>query len=94
VEGLTCDGFLSRRELIMSRQSLTKLASVKALGFLVFLFGLILVTVLSQTLRPKHTDFVFALSRRAVNAAVMIVSIVLAALIFFLARALRRRSLS
>lgn len=78
----------------MSRQGITKLVSVSALGFLVLIFTLVLLSVLSPTLRPTHTDFVFAISRRTLNVGVMILSIILAALIFFFARALRRRNLN
>jgi len=75
----------------MSREGITKVVSVSALGFLVLVFGLILLSVLSPALRPTHTDFVFAISRRTLNVAVVTLSVILAALIFFFARALRRR---
>ena len=75
----------------MSREGITKVVSVSALGFLVLVFSLILLSVLSPALRPTHTDFVFAISRRTLNVAVVTLSVILAALIFFFARALRRR---
>jgi hypothetical protein len=78
----------------MSRRGIIKIVSVSALGLLVFIFSLILLFVLSPTLRPTHTDFVFAISRRAVNVSVVTLAVVLAALIFFFARALRRRNLN
>jgi hypothetical protein len=78
----------------MSRQGIMKLVSVSALGLLVLIFGIILLFVLSPTLRPTHTDFVFAISRRTLNVAVVSLSVILAALIFIFARALRRRSLT
>ena len=78
----------------MSRQEITKLVSVSALGLLVLIFGIVLLSLLSSTLRPTHTDFVFAISRRAVNVSVVTLAVVLAALIFFFARALRRRNLN
>ena len=71
-----------------------KFAAVSALGFLVLIFGVILLAVLSPTLRPTHTDFVFAISRRTLNVGVVSLSVILAALIFFFARALRRRNLT
>ena len=71
-----------------------KFAAVSALGLLVLIFGIILLAVLSPTLRPAHTDFVFAISRRTLNVAVVSLSVILAALIFFFARALRRRNLT
>ena len=71
-----------------------KFAAVSALGLLVLIFGIILLAVLSPTLRPTHTDFVFAISRRTLNVAVVSLSVILAALIFFFARALRRRRLT
>ena len=74
----------------MSRQEITKLVSVSALGLLVLIFGIVLLSLLSSTLRPTHTDFVFA-SRRTLNVAVVTLSVILAALIFFFARALHRR---
>ena len=77
----------------MSRQGITKLISVSALGLLVLFFGLILLSVLLPTLRPTHTDFVFAISRRNLNVAIVTGSAILAVLIFFFARALRRRNL-
>jgi len=75
----------------MSRQEITKLVSVSALGLLVLIFGIVLLSLLSSTLRPTHTDFVFAISRRTLNVAVVTLSVILAALIFFFARALHRR---
>jgi hypothetical protein len=78
----------------MWRQGIMKFAAVSVLGLLVLAFGIILLSVLSPTLRPTHTDFVFAISRRAVNVAVVTLSVVLAALVFFFARALRRRNLN
>jgi hypothetical protein len=78
----------------MSRQGITKLVSVSALGLLVLIFGLILLFVPALTLRPAHTDFVFAISRRTLNVAVVTLSVILAVLIFFFARALRRRNLN
>ena len=78
----------------MWRQGIMKFAAVSALGFLVLIFGIILLAVLSPTLRPTHTDFVFAISRRTLNVAVVSLSVILAALIFFFARALRRRNLT
>jgi len=78
----------------MSRQGIMKLVSVSALGLLVLVFGIILVFVLSPRLRPTHTDFVFAISRRTLNVAGAILSVILGALIFFFARALRRRNLT
>jgi hypothetical protein len=71
-----------------------KFAAVSALGFLVLIFGVILLAVLSPTLRPTHTDFVFAISRRTLNVSVVSLSVILAALIFFFVRALRRRNLT
>ena len=78
----------------MWRQGIMKFAAVSALGFLVLIFGIILLAVLSPTLRPTHTDFVFAISRRTLNVGVVSLSVILAALIFFFARALRRRNLT
>jgi cell division protein FtsW (lipid II flippase) len=78
----------------MSQPGITKLVSVSALGLLAVIFGLILLSVLSPTLRPTHTDFVFAISRRTLNVGVLTLSVILAALIFFFARALRRRNLN
>ena len=78
----------------MWRQGIMKFAAVSALGLLVLIFGIILLAVLSPTLRPTHTDFVFAISRRTLNVAVVSLSVILAALIFFFARALRRRRLT
>jgi len=78
----------------MWRQGIMKFAAVSALGFLVLIFGVILLAVLSPTLRPTHTDFVFAISRRTLNVGVVSLSVILAALIFFFARALRRRNLT
>lgn len=81
----------------MWRQRIMKFAAVSALGLLALIFGVILLAVLSPTLRPPrppHTDFVFAISRRTLNVAVVGLSVILAALIFFVARALRRRNLT
>ena len=71
-----------------------KFAAVSALGLLVLIFGIILLAVLSPTLRPTHTDFVFAISRRTLNVAVVSLSVILAALIFLFAHALRQRNLT
>ncbi len=78
----------------MSPQGIMKLVSVSALGLLVLIFGIILLSLLSPALRPTHTDFVFAISRHTLNVAVVALSVILAALIFFFARALRRRNLN
>ena len=78
----------------MSRQGITKLISASALGLIALIFGIILLSVLSPTLRPTHTDFVFAITRRTFNVAVVSLLVVLAALLFFFARALRRRRLT
>lgn len=78
----------------MWKQGIMKFAAVSALGFLVLIFGVILLAVLSPTLRPTHTDFVFAISRRTLNVSVVSLSVILAALIFFFVRALRRRNLT
>jgi hypothetical protein len=86
--------FFLSRTLTMSRLGITKLVAVSGLGVLVLIFGLILLSVLLPTLRPTHTDFVFAISRRTLNVAVVTLSVILAALIFFFARALRRRNLN
>ena len=81
------------RTLTMSRPEITKLVSVSALGLLVLIFGVVFLYLLSPTLRPRHTDFVFAISRRTLNVGVVALTTILAALIFFFARALRRRNL-
>ena len=78
----------------MWRQGIMKFAAVSVLGLLVLIFGIILLAVVSPTLRPTHTDFVFAINRRTLNVAVVSLSVILAALIFFFARALRRRNLT
>ena len=79
----------------MWRQGIKKFAAVSALGLLVLIFGVILLAVLSPTTpRPAHTDFVFSVTRRTLNVAVVSLSVIIAALIFFLARALRRRNLN
>ena len=53
----------------MWRQGIMKFAAVSALGLLVLIFAIILLAVLSPTLRPTHTDFVFAISRRTLNCS-------------------------
>jgi uncharacterized BrkB/YihY/UPF0761 family membrane protein len=80
----------------MPRQGITKVVCVTALGLLVFIFGLIFLSVLSPTLRPSHTDFVFAIAigRRTLTVAVVTLSVILVALVFFFARTLRRRNLN
>ena len=78
----------------MSRPGITKVIFVSALGLLALIFGIILLSLLLPTLRPSHTDFVFAISRRTINVAVLALSVIIAALIFFFARALRRRKLT
>jgi hypothetical protein len=78
----------------MSRPGIMRLVSVSALGLLVLIFGIILLSVLLPTLRPTHTDFVFAISRRTLNVAVVALLVILAALILFFAHALRRRHLN
>ena len=78
----------------ISRKSITKLVSVAALGLLVFLFGFILLALLSPRLLPSHTDFVFAISRRTFNLTTVTLLVLLAVVLFFFARGLRRRNLN
>lgn len=76
----------------MSPQIIRKL-SVGVLGLLVFLFGLILLFFLASMLRPTHTDFIFAISRRTFDVAAGTLIVILAALALLVARGLRRRRL-
>ena len=78
----------------MSRQRITTLVSAGALGLLVLLFGLVLLSVLSRVLAPTHSDVVFSVTRRSFNVAAVTVLFGFLVTLFFLVRALRRHHLN
>jgi hypothetical protein len=80
--------------LAMAKQTISKFVSVAALGLLVSIFGLILLVVAAPLFAPGAPGvggFVFAISRRAFTSALVLFLTVLAAALFFIARAVRRR---
>jgi hypothetical protein len=78
----------------MSRQSLTKLVLVGSLGLLAFFFAFAFLAFLSRGLRPSHTDFVFAISHRTFRLTTVTWLLLLALVLFFSIRGLRRRNLN
>jgi hypothetical protein len=78
----------------MSRQSVTKLIYVSALGLMVFGLGFLFLIFLMPRLLPSHTDFVFAVSRRTFNVIVVTMFVGAVAALFFFGRTLRRRHLN
>jgi hypothetical protein len=77
----------------MSRQNITKLVSVSTLGLLVLGFGFLLLIVLTPRLLPSHSDFIFTVSRRTFNVAVVTLFVGIVAVLFLFVRALRGRHL-
>jgi len=78
----------------MAKQTISKFVSLSALGLMVIIFGFILLVVAAPLFAPNTGGFVFAVSRRAFTIALVAVLMVVAAALFFFARALRRRHLS
>jgi len=78
----------------MARQTISKFVSLGALGLLVIIFGFILLDVAAPLFAPNTGGFGFAVSRRALTIALVAFLMVVAAALFFLARALRRRHLN
>jgi hypothetical protein len=76
----------------MARQSIPKLLSVGALGLLVLIFGVVLLLIAAPMFVP-HGGFVFAISRRAFTVAIVASLTIFAVVLFFVARAFRRRHL-
>ena len=77
----------------MARQSIPRLLSVGALALLVLIFGVVLLLIAAPIVVP-NVGFVFAISRRACIVAIVALSTFLAAVLFFFARAFRRRHLN
>jgi len=81
----------------MAKQTISKFVSIAALGLLVFIFGLILLVIAAPLFAPRTLGtggFVFAISRRAFTIALVTFLMVVAAALFFIARARRRRHLN
>ena len=74
----------------MSTGANTRIVSFVALGVLVLIFGFVFLLLLTPRL-ISHTDFVFSISRRAFNAVVGSVLVLLMAVVVLLARAMLRR---
>ena len=75
----------------MGKQTISKFISLGVLGLLVIIFGFILLVFAAPLFVPNTGGFVFAISRRAFNIAVVTFLLVAAAALFLFARALRRR---
>jgi hypothetical protein len=82
----------------MAKQTMSKFASVGALGLLAFIFGVLLLGVLRGLMVPlfvpKTGGFVFSISRRAFTTVLLVFWAGIAAALVFIVRALRRRHLS
>src|SRR5580765_5783629 len=78
----------------MAKQTISKFIFLGALGLLVIIFGFILLVVAAPRFAPNTGGIVFAVTRRAFTIALVTFSMVVAAALFFLARALRRRQLN
>jgi hypothetical protein len=77
----------------MAKRTIWKFVSVGALGLLVFVFGVLLLVVAAPLFVPDTGGFVFAVSTRAFNIALIVLLTVVAAALFFFARTDRRRRL-
>ena len=80
--------------MTMAKQTISKFISLGALGLLVIIFGFILLVVAAPLFVPNTGGFVFAVTRRAFAIALVTFLMVVAAVLFFFARALRRRHLN
>jgi len=79
----------------MTRQSIPNLVSVGVLGFLVLIFGVVLLVAAIPVFVPNGTfGFGFGVSRRALTLAVIALLILVAAVLFLFAQASRRRHLN
>jgi len=85
---------LRQANITMAKQTISKFISLGALGLLVIIFGFILLVVAAPLFGPNTGGFVFSISRRAITTALVAFLMVVAAALFFLARALRRRHLN
>ena len=77
----------------MNRQGILKLSSVGALGLLVLIFGVVLLFIAAPIFLPNG-GFVFSISRRAFTFAIVALLAVCGVVLFFVARAFRRRHLN
>jgi hypothetical protein len=77
----------------MTKRTIWKFVTVGTLGLLVFVFGVFLLAVAAPLFVPNTGGFVFAISRRAFSAVIVLLTVVGAALFFF-ARTDRRRRLN
>lgn len=74
----------------MAKQTISKFVSIAVLGLLVFIFGLILLVIAAPLFVPRTLGlggFVFSISRRSFASALVAFLTVLAAALFFIARA-------
>src|SRR5213593_2404133 len=84
---------LLKANMTMAKQTNSKFVSLGALGLLVIIFGFILFVVAAPLFAPNTGGFVFSVSRRAFIITLVGFLMVVAAAVFFFARALRRRHL-
>jgi len=78
----------------MAKQTISKFVSLGALGLLVIIFGFILLVIAAPLFAPNTGGVVFAVSRRAFIVAIVALLTIFGAVLFFFARALRRRHLN
>lgn len=79
----------------MAKRTIWKFVCVSALGLLAFVFGVFLLVLAARPFVVNTGGFVFAVSTRAFNIALIVfLTVVVAAALFFLARTNRRRRLN
>lgn len=78
----------------MAKRTIWKFVCVSVLGLLVFVFGVLLLVLAAPLLVANTGGFVFAVTTRAFNIALIVFLTVVAAALFFLARTNRRRRLN
>ena len=78
----------------MAKQTIWKFVCVSALGLLAFVFGVSLLVLAAPLFVSNTGGFVFAVSTRAFNIALIVFLTVVAAALFFFIRTNRRRRLN
>ena len=78
----------------MDKRTIWKFVCVSALGLLVFAFSVLLLVLAAQLFAANTGGFVFAITTRASNIALIVFLTVVAAALFLLVRTNRRGRLN
>lgn len=78
----------------MDKRTIWKFVRVSALGLLVFVFGVLLLVLAARLFVANTGGFVFVVTTRAFNIALIVFLAVVAAAVFLFARTKRRRRLN